>query len=252
MGTTRPMLVLAVVALIGAGCATAPYDPFKIPRDEFYGKIKTIALAPVGVPDDLEDAEPVKATFASLVEAKLRAAGFAAVPAREYAALQKSMAEQVGGLFDPATGRRDEAKVRTIREYVVRELNTKFQADAVLYPSIRSVKATFTQSRAKWDGASEWLAPGGLGGVLFFANEHNSGTVGALSLIVVIRTVQGPDVYAHAGGIQVRSRLSGPKLSGVRDFVPVPRSELFVDEKRNAEAVDIALGSLVRTTAPPR
>lgn len=59
-------------------------------------------------------------------------------------------------------------------------------------------------------------------------------------------------MYAHAGGIQVLSRLSGPKLSGVRDFVPVPRSELFVDEKRNAEAVDIALGSLVRTAAPPR
>jgi len=72
----------------------------------------------------------------------------------------------------------------------------------------------------------------------------------AVALIVVIRTVQRPDVYAHAGGIQVPSRLSGPKLSGVRDFVPVPRSELFVDEKRNAEAVDISLGSLVRTAAP--
>src|SRR6266568_4287322 len=60
--------------LIAAGCATAPpYNPFKIAEEEFHGKIKTIALAPVGVPGDLGDPDPVKAEFESLMEAKFKA-----------------------------------------------------------------------------------------------------------------------------------------------------------------------------------
>ncbi len=228
-----------VIALLGAGCATAPpYNPFKIAQDEFYGKIKTIALSPVAVAVDLEDAEPVKTKFESLIETTLREAGFSVVPSREYAAIWKRMTEQMGGFFDPVTGKRDETKLKTVREHTLRELNTKFTVDAVLYPSIRVVKANFVQNQATWDGTSESLTTGGFLGALLGGQYR--GTVGALSLVAVIEDTHGVDVYINGGGIQVLSKVSGG------GFIPVSRNELFANEERNVAAVNIALGSLVR------
>ena len=49
-------LPILIVGLIQLGCATtAPYNPFKIAQDEFYAKTKTIALAPIAIPGDLEN-----------------------------------------------------------------------------------------------------------------------------------------------------------------------------------------------------
>ncbi|HEX9201022.1 MAG TPA: hypothetical protein VF865_15795, partial [Acidobacteriaceae bacterium] len=145
--------------LIAAGCATAPpYNPFKIAEEEFHGKIKTIALAPVGVPGDLGDPDPVKAEFESLIEAKLREAGFSVVPSRESAEIFNNMNKQLGGIFDPVTGKRDETKLKTAQEHARRELGAKFKADAVLYPGISLGVASFAGGSASWGGTSESLA----------------------------------------------------------------------------------------------
>ena len=241
----RQSLLTAALAttLIGVGCATTPpYNPFKIAQEEFYGNIKTIALAPVGLPRDLEDPDPVKAKFESLVEAKLREAGFSVVPSRETAEIFDRMNKQVGGIFDPVTGKRDETKFKTIREHILREMGTKFKADAVLYPNIRLGTARFAGGQASWDGTSESLSTtGGFLGALQVGQFQ--GTTGALSLIVTIENIHGVDVYVNAGGIQLISKLSFGK------FVPVPRSQLFVDEARNAAAANIAVGPLVRAPA---
>src|SRR5207244_11695624 len=120
------------------GCRTAPppYEPFKISRDGFYGKVRTIVLAPVIVPANLEDQEPVKTKFESLVEAKLREAGFSLVPSREYSAIWQRTTDQMGGFFDPMTGKVDESKVKAARTHTLRELQRTAQADAVLFPNI--------------------------------------------------------------------------------------------------------------------
>jgi hypothetical protein len=242
----RQSLLTAVLAttLIGGGCATtAPYNPFKIAQEEFYGKIKTIALAPVGVPRDLEDPDPVKAKFEPLIEAKLREAGFSVVPSRESAEIFDKMNKQLGGIFDPVTGKRDETKFKTVREHALRELSTKFKADAVLYPNIRAGSARFAGGQANWDGTSESLSTTeGFMGMLMVNQFH--GTTGALSLMVTIENIHGVDAYVNVGGIQLISKISWGKL------VPLPRSQLFADEKRNAVAVNIALGPLARNPAP--
>jgi len=242
----RQSLLAAALAttLIVGGCATTPpYNPFKVTQEEFYGKIKTIALAPVGVPRDLENPDPVKAKFEPLIEAKLREAGFSVVPSRESAGIFESMNKQLGGIFDPVTGKRDDTKFKTVREHALRELSTKFKADAVLYPNIRAGTARFAGGQANWDGASESLSPTeGFMGMLMVGQFQ--GTTGALSLIVTIENIHGVDAYVNGGGIQLISKLSGGK------FVPVPRSQLFADEKRIAAAVNIALGPLARNPAP--
>lgn len=242
----RQSLLTAALAitLIGGGCATtAPHNPFLITQEEFYSKIKTIALAPVGVPRDLEDPDPVRAKFESLIEAKLREAGFSVVPSRDSAGLFETMNKQLGGMFDPVTGKRDETKFKTVREHFLREAQTKFKADAVLYPNIRTGPARFAGAQASWDGTTESLAvTEGFWGLLSVGNVQ--GTTAALSLSVTIEDIHGVDAYLNWGGIQLISKVSYGK------FVPVPRSQLFVDEKRNAAAVSIALGPLARNPAP--
>lgn len=239
------LVVTLAVSLVGAGCATqAPYNPFKVAQNDFYATVKVIALAPVLFPGDIENPELAAAKFESLLQAKLREAGFTVVPAKEYAEIFKRMAQTVGGYFDPVTGRRDESKSKIVREHTLRELNTKFSAGAVLYPTVRVVKAAFAGGRAKWDGASEPISAGGFLATL--QTGQTTGTTGALSLVAFITDINGIDLYANGGGIQLVSKLSAGGFSGPR-FTPVPQNELFASDERNAAAVDTALGPLVRT-----
>ncbi len=241
----RLLMAILVAALIGAGCATIPpYNPFKIPQDELYGKIKTIALAPVAVPEGLQDPQPVKAMFESLIEAKLREAGFSTVPSGEYAEILKRMTEKVGGVFDPVTGKRDESKIKAVRKHCLRELSTNCNADAVLYPGIWVVKATISGQRAYWDGTSEDFRTVGKFWKLLDTSTY-SGTAAALSLVITIKDMNYVDMYVNGGGIQLASKLSRGK------FVPVPRNQLFANEEQNVAGVNIALDPLVTKSEAP-
>ena len=156
----RQSLLMAVLAFVIMGVAHAakapPYDPFKTPRQDFYTKIKTVALAPVsGVSEDLENRGQVAAMFEKYISDKLRQARFSVVASDEYAKILKRMTEQVGGYFDPVTGKRDEAKLKSALEHTRRELATSVNADAVLFPHFVVVKAKFYGGRVSWDGTHE-------------------------------------------------------------------------------------------------
>ncbi len=231
MGAKSRLIATLLAALMATACAAAPpYNPFKVSPDEFYGKIKAIALAPIAVERRIENPEPVRDTFESLISAKLREAGFATVPSREYAVIRAHATRRVGGYFDPVTGRRDESKFRAVREQILRGLRTDFNADAVLHPNIEVVTAQWNGMFAKWDGASESTGGG----------PRASGQVSALSLVVTIEDMQGVNLYVNRGGIQLLAKVLGA------GYHPVPRKELFAKEERNIEAVNRALGALVR------
>ena len=245
-------LTTLAAAFVGVGCATTapPYNPFKVAQDDFYGKVKTVALAPVSIPGDLDDPDPVKAKFESLIEGKLREAGLSVIPSKEGEEIWKQMKEHLGGFFDPITGKRDEAKFKAAREYTLRELHTKFKADAVLHPRIQVVGAPWSGGTATWGGTTESIRSTGemiveaLPLALLGVGVTRHGSVPALSLVVVIEDIHGIDMYVNGGGIQVLSKISGGKFS------PVPRPELFANEERNVAAVNIALGPLVTKSTP--
>ena len=233
--------LLALVAFFFVSCATtAPYNPFKIAKEEIYGKVERVALVPVVVPEDLEDPGSVKAEFDSLIEAKLREAGFSVVPSEAYSKIWEQAIEKVGGCFDPITGKPDKAKLKTVQEQCHHQVCTKFNADALLYPSIVLVKANFHYNRATWDGVEENIGPKGWKG--FFAGDYQ-GAVGALSLKVALQDVHGAGMYLNRGGIQTLAKISGGQ------FVPVPQEELIANKERNNSAVEIALGPLARKSA---
>ncbi len=229
--------------LIIAGCATTPpINPFKIAEEDFRRDIKTIALAPVAIPADIEDADPVKARFEALIQAKLREAGFTVVPSTAAAEIFNSMNKQLGGIFDPLTGKRDEAKAKVAREHARRELGAKFKADAVLFPYIRPGPASFNSGSAKWAGTSESVS---LTGGFLGAMQVNQlrGNINALSLIVAIENISRVDAYSDVGGIQLAAKISGGR------FVPVPRNALFSDEERMEASVNFALARLAKIPA---
>lgn len=238
-----PLGVL-LIALIGAGCApagTAPYNPLKISAQDFKSKVKTIALAAVVIPRDIEIPDRAMNTFESLIAAKLRDAGFSVIPSRESEEIRQRMTQQMGGYFDPRTEElTDEAKFKTVREHILRELNVKFKADAVLHPSIRLFNAPWNLGTANWHGTTESIKPGWMQFFDALTNLSSSGSVRALSLVVILEDINGTRLYSSAGGIQVLSKISAEGKS-----VPVPQSELLANDERNVLAVDIALGALI-------
>lgn len=246
MRNREVFIITIIIGLIQLGCATTVYNPFKIDQDKFFSKTTTVALLPITLPEGVEDPEPVKAKFESLIEAKLHEAGLSIVKSKETDAVWNQMKEQMGGFFDPITGKIDEEKKKSAKEHARRELNMKFNADAVLIPSIQIVNAQFDGGWAKWNGVQESIAlgsPWSLSAFLGMTGAY-SGTVGALSLVVFMEDIDGVEMYFNAGGIQVLQKLSFGK------FVSVPENEFFVNEERNSSAVNIALGPLVKKTVP--
>lgn len=235
------LIGILMVALIGASCATTPpYNPFKVSQEQIYEKTKTIGLTPISVPEGITDPESVKVKFESLLEAKLREAGFLTVPSKEFAETWKRMTEQVGGYFDPISGKRDESKLKNVREHTYRELSTKFNADALLHSYIKVFTVNWSGTVARWHGASESIMPTGQQVLEVLVGVSRHGTVPALSLTVSLQDTNEANLYLNSGGIQLLSKLSGSK------FVSVPLHELFINEERNRNAVNIALEPLIK------
>jgi hypothetical protein len=221
-----------------AGCATpTPYDPYLIPRSEFGAKVRTLALAGPWVSSDIEDPEPVKETFARLIQSKLQRMGFETVAWEEQERIWEQTTTDVGGFFDPLTGKRDEEKFEVVRRHMLDELEREFGADALLHASLGVMAAEFSNSDAHWCGASQSVKTGGrqwleaLGG-------STSGSVAAVAVFVVIEDMSGTDLYKDCGGIELTAKLTA---SG---FEEIPRYQLFLDAGRNGAGVGLALDAL--------
>jgi len=194
---------------------------------------------PLKVPSNLEDPDPVKEKFESLLRRQLSDGGltFVVVPSELEDSISKSYVEEVGGLYDPNTGEIDKEKSKNWRIKLYSEFQTRYDADAVLFSSIKVVLADFDNDKAKWHGTSQGVGKSkflkGLLGV------SHSGTLRALSLGVILSDINDTTLYSIYGGIEVLEKM-GPSGSQ-----PVPRNELFTDEKRNLKAVHLVLDPLL-------
>lgn len=235
-----PIIAIALVAAgaIACGPKRVPYDPFKVPREQFIPGLKVVALAPMEAPNDLENADAVKARFLATIEARLRDAGIAVIPPAEVGPILAATAEWRGGFFDPKTGQLDTAKLAGAREEALANVAAKFgRADAILVSDIRVVRAALVHDTAQWDGTSESVSTSAWKIVL---GVSHSGWVRALSLVVRLTGSKGNNLYVGSGGIRVLSKIGVGGSS-----VPVPQGDLFADEERNAKAVSLALDALV-------
>jgi len=233
-------LITTTLGFLAAGCGSKAvrYDPFRVPREQFYGGLKTIALAPIWTPKELVVPDSVKAKFESLLAAELRGAGFTVIASEQEQALWNSMTDSVGGFYDPKTGEVDTVKSRIVWDKVYSRLRTNFGVDAIMYPSILIVLAKFNNGKAEWDGTSEGVQKGKFW--TFLSGTSHSGTTRALSISITLKDSNFVTLYLNAGGIQALDKV-GP-FGG---FEPVSQEELFAKEERNVKAVRLALDPLL-------
>jgi hypothetical protein len=243
----RRHLSVVLIVLVTATCVSSP-NPNAITPQRIPDAVETIVLTPVSLPDELAEHAASMEQFDSLITWLLEQTRFDCIPASEYAAIWERILDRTEGLFDSLTGERNEEQFDLARRQLFRRLNTLYRADAILYPEIWVVNAPFADGVARWDGASQALV--GLGtrlvhalGAALSGSDSNlpSGAVEALSLVVFVEDMQGEELYAHSGGIQVLEKVGGSP----RDRTAVPEEEWFADRARNRKAVELALDPIV-------
>jgi hypothetical protein len=238
----RRFLQLCILVAVLGACAGGPkvvddVDPFYTPREDFKRSTRILALAEVHLPDGTPEPQGIREQFSTLIEQKLRKAGYTVVHPQRYATVWNQVETEVGGFADSLTGEpRSDALAMAMAETMQR-LNADFEVDAVVIPAVTVVEAAFGGGRAVWDGIAQSVKTGSP--VKNFFAGSPDGTLGALSLRVRIVTTTGDPLYEKLGGIQVLSLLEG------KDFVLVPRDELLTDPERIENAVNIALDPLV-------
>ena len=202
-----------MIALIQVGCATTtPYNPFKIDQNKFYANTKTIALAPCWIRPDLEVSEQVIEKFELIIGDKLREAGFSVVSSKHYRDIWKRMIEQMGGYFDPKTGKRDGSKFKAVQEHCYRELGRKYKPDAVLISRILIVEAPFHQGFnnlvAQWDGTEERFDVRH-GAIRFLDTSVKTGTIPALSLRITVNDVSCTNMFVNIQALLISQANDG-------------------------------------------
>jgi hypothetical protein len=207
------LVVLALTLALSAAAAMGVSSP------------KTIAVSPLEIPDGLDNPEPVRTLFDSLIAAEVQGSGFTVVPSAETGAIWKRLVDSVHGFYSALTGELVRDKYTAVVSGTSRELQDRFHAEVWLRPRIDVVAVRFEGGKARWDGADEGVEGGA------------NGTVPALSLVVFAANMGGEQLYQGRGGIQVLRKGSGLK--------EVPRDKLFKDTKRNLKALHLALDSLL-------
>ncbi len=246
-----------VVGLLSWGAVSAcggrtTVDPFLISPDDFRTEIHTLVVAPVTAPEDLEISEDALVVMDSLIREEIDTIGFVTAGAEAYSETWVPILERFGGFYDPITGGRNEARHREAQMQLYDELAATFGADAVLYPELWLVDAPFEGGVARWDGTSEdvrvlagqvldWVSTIAAALASLNADQENpAGSVSALSLGIVIESIEGAEIYSHAGGIQVLEKMRWNE----RDWQQVSPEELLADRDRLKRAVRLVLRPL--------
>jgi hypothetical protein len=242
------VFVSTLIIAVLCGCAATPYDPFVVSRSEIYEKVGTVAMLPVQCPEFDRKAEAC-ARYETLITERLEAAGFEVISSKESADITNAIVEQLGGIFDPVTGKVSESKQQAVSDHLVKEMNAKFEFDAFVAPSFDVVAAPWTGNYANWDGATD-VTTGKTGFWAGFGNSNMSGTIPAMSLIVVLKDkTDTGNFYVGRGGVQLIARYGESFASGFRE---ISKSEWFVDPARDVAAVDAALSKLVNEPVAAR
>lgn len=219
----------SMLGMAGA-CAVRPsssYDVFLVPGGVFRDSVARVVLAPVVLQTDVAVPETILQRIDSLIAGELSASGFEVVPAVVYEEIWMRLNEEAGGFFDPYTGERDEGRFQEAVDQLKLELQEAFDPDALVYPEIWPVEVPVSYGTASWDGVKQ--AAFGVRDVIL-----------ALSLVVVIEDMEGRELFVNGGGLEVVEMWS--RALGV---VRRPTRDMFGDDKRIVDAVEIALHPLL-------
>ncbi len=224
---SRPSGARAAVALtvVLTACPQPPsaYEIFVAPKEQVRDSLHILVLAPVSIQTDVKIPDRVLVYLDSLIEVRLSSAGYRTVTASVYDELWTRLMEEAGGFFDPYTGERDDELFDATVEKLRVELRNRFEPDALVFPEIWEVEAEVFYGNVRWDGVEEPVR-----GLSYDARP--------LSLIVVVESMDGKELYVNGGGIEIADSSRS--------------QQLFRSDERLARAVEIALDPL--TEGRPR
>ncbi len=231
---TMALVLLSSTILPGVHTVHGADDsPYLIEKKKFRKSVRTVALAPLDVPDMFTlsaqmhqhlEAEATKA----LNKTRLKGVG---IPV--YQEIRTLFVQRVGGL------RLDELdqKHRTaVLDHSKREMRLRHPVDAFAEMSLRAVSAAFADDRAEWDGVKRKVKSSG-DGFSLFGGKNYQGSIAAASFQLAIYDRSDKLLYLQRGGIDVMQERRADKL--------VLREDNYLnDPKRLRKAVQMAFKPL--------
>ncbi len=114
------------------GCVTVePYNPYRVPREEFTRIVRTIGILPPGVALPGEQRKLVAAELERALTEGFQQRGYRVIGSDVVGPVWRRYASEIGGLFNPLTGEPIDEKVELVRKYVARELARSHNVDAL-------------------------------------------------------------------------------------------------------------------------
>lgn len=222
--------------------------------------VRTIAVSPAIRADGLPIPDSIRTMFAEEIQSGLREVGFDVLDAAVYDSIRTAEILEVGGIFDPNTGRRYDDRHMLVEQRTRQVLAEEYGAEGFLVQEIWAVWAYYSGVVAEWDGTRQSLigpeevtADMELGAtvldVLLCSDDDAAGcedgrdglggALSALSLMVRLENSIGAILYAGRGGIELLELLDE---EGEPYAQPPPHP--FDTAERNREAVELALAQL--------
>ena len=239
-----------------AGIAEQHDSPLQVPRDQILASVHRVLLGPLTL-GGFTPPPDVVTQMRGLVRQRLAALGWEVVETEQLTTILGAQVQQVGGFYDPMTGKMDPERMRTVFRGTIKAVGADPAPDALMLMTLTRTVASQKYANAAWDGTEQQamtLGPVKKGAKLFGGSENptaGEGSVAASSLHVLLRNADGTVLYDARGGIELVQQLSlGMERSYNRIDYPQhltdrAPSELFKDSARNAHAVDSALRELV-------
>jgi hypothetical protein len=239
-----------------AGSTGKEESPLLVPREQILGSVHTVVLGPLLSNAPAPPAD-VATRYRTLVHERLAKLGWNVVESDQLNAAFGAAIKQMGGLYDPMTGKSDPDRVRLLTQTAMKSLSLTANPDAIAFISLVKNSVIQKYSNVDWDGAQQnalTLGPVINRGSLFGGTVNaaaGEGGIEALSLQFLLRDSTGTIVYQARGGIQLAQQLNllternYSTISYKQNYTNLAPSELFKDPDRDVHAVDVALRELV-------
>jgi len=208
----------------------------RLPVETLRSRVRRIAIRPISVPQ-----HPAERLVASIFEAALNdtlvKSGYAVVPWRDYQDVVGETVLQLGGAYDPVTGKLDGAKRIALKAAIAEALAKCCQVDAVMTASFERRHAAFGgDGIAHWDGVSQNIF--GEDKPANVSSPPREGVQPALSLDVRLEDLQDNALYEGRGGVQLTVKY---ETSG---NTPLSPYSLLTNKEKAARAVSIAVAGM--------
>jgi len=227
-------------------------SPLKVPREQILGSVKRVALSPL-IGGEFDVPEDAGKRIANLVRAELTPLHWEII---DLPAVRTEISAKVlaSDLYDPYTGRRDEAKAGQIRNAVNKEIVDGKALDAIVW--LRVVRSSVLQRHAvvEWDGVKQTaMAWGDVTSGRFEPANSNAGTgsIAVSSIHVHMVDASGTLLYESQGGLALLESLKitapTPYANGKAEPMSLGPNVSFLDPSREETAVHAAFRELVMT-----